>query len=190
MELLQAFMIGLGLAMDAAAVSVSNALISGRNKKIALQSALSFAAAQGLMPLAGYFLGVSFAGYVKAFDHWIAFVLLAAIGGNMILEAVREIRGSSSNEEKTVSFKTILFQALATSIDALAVGVSFAFLNRGNIFLSCLIISLVTLALSLAASFAGSRLGVLFKEKAEIIGGIILLLIGLKILIEHVAAGK
>ena len=114
-------------------------------------------------------------------DHWIAFILLAIIGGKMIYEA---LKGEESEEEKTYSNKTLLILAIATSIDALAVGISFAFLNV-NILLAILIIGIVTAVLSFIAVYIGEKLGEMFKSKAEIFGGVVLILIGLKILIEH-----
>ncbi len=136
------------------------------------------------MPLVGYFLGVSFADYVSEFDHWIAFVLLSFIGGNMIKEYLDK---DTCDMDPDFSFKTMLVMAVATSIDALAVGVSFAFL-KVNIWTAILIIGLTTAAFSGVGLKIGNVFGCRYKSKAELAGGVILILIGLKILIEHLVA--
>jgi len=133
------------------------------------------------MPLIGYLAGSTFSGYIQSVDHWVAFILLALIGLNMI----KESREEKENEEVSdLSLKVILLLAIATSIDALAVGVSFAFL-KVNIVLACSIIAIVTFILSFICVMVGKRLGSLFQKYAEIFGGIILMMIGAKILIEH-----
>lgn len=133
------------------------------------------------MPLIGYLAGSTFSGYIQSVDHWVAFILLALIGLNMI----KESREEKENEEVSdLSLKVILLLAIATSIDALAVGVSFAFL-KVNIVLACSIIAVVTFILSFICVMVGKRLGSLFQKYAEIFGGIILMMIGAKILIEH-----
>ena len=133
------------------------------------------------MPLIGYLAGSTFSGYIQSVDHWVAFILLALIGLNMI----KESREEKENEEVLdLPLKVILLLAIATSIDALAVGVSFAFL-KVNIVLACSIIAVVTFILSFICVMVGKRLGSLFQKYAEIFGGIILMMIGAKILIEH-----
>ena len=144
--------------------------------------ALFFGGFQALMPLTGYLLGSQFSGYIERFDHWIAFVLLALIGFNMIKESREE-----EEEEKPyagVNFKELLILAVATSIDALAVGVTFAFLQV-NIVSAITIIGCTTFVISIAGVYVGNVFGSRYKSRAELTGGIILILIGLKILLEH-----
>lgn len=183
MDLLSLIFTGIGLAMDASAVSIANgmSLPNEKNKNYALKLGLAFGIFQGLMPLIGYLAGSTFSGYIQSVDHWVAFILLALIGLNMI----KESREEKENEEVSdLSLKVILLLAIATSIDALAVGVSFAFL-KVNIVLVCSIIAIVTFILSFICVTVGKRLGSLFQKYAEIFGGIILMMIGAKILIEH-----
>lgn len=183
MDLLSLIFTGIGLAMDASAVSIANgmSLPNEKNKNYALKLGLAFGIFQGLMPLIGYLAGSTFSGYIQSVDHWVAFILLALIGLNMI----KESREEKENEEVSdLSLKVILLLAIATSIDALAVGVSFAFL-KVNIVLACSIIAIVTFILSFICVMVGKRLGSLFQKYAEIFGGIILMMIGAKILIEH-----
>ena len=185
MGFLELFMIGVGLSADAFSVSVCKGLNMRKlNIGHGYIIALFFGAFQAIMPLIGYLLGTSFSSYIEAFDHWIAFVLLAFIGGKMVIEAIREKEGEE--EEKTDSLKLgeLVVLAIATSIDALAVGITFAFLNV-NIFFAILIIGITTFALSLGGVILGNRFGAKYKSKAEIAGGIILILIGVKILLEH-----
>ncbi|CBK89104.1 Predicted membrane protein [Faecalitalea cylindroides T2-87] len=183
MDLLSLIFTGIGLAMDASAVSIAKgmSLPNEKNKNYALKLGLAFGIFQGLMPLIGYLAGSTFSGYIQSVDHWVAFILLALIGLNMI----KESREEKENEEVSdLSLKVILLLAIATSIDALAVGVSFAFL-KVNIMLACSIIAIVTFILSFICVMVGKRLGSLFQKYAEIFGGIILMMIGAKILIEH-----
>ena len=182
MDLLSLIFTGIGLAMDASAVSIAKgmSLPNEKIKNYALKLGLAFGIFQGLMPLIGYLAGSTFSGYIQSVDHWVAFILLALIGLNMI----KESREEKENEEVSdLSLKVILL-AIATSIDALAVGVSFAFL-KVNIVLACSIIAIVTFILSFICVMVGKRLGSLFQKYAEIFGGIILMMIGAKILIEH-----
>lgn len=183
MDLLSLIFTGIGLAMDASAVSIVKgmSLPNEKIKNYALKLGLAFGIFQGLMPLIGYLAGSTFSGYIQSVDHWVAFILLALIGLNMI----KESREEKENEEVSdLSLKVILLLAIATSIDALAVGVSFAFL-KVNIVLACSIIAIVTFILSFICVMVGKRLGSLFQKYAEIFGGIILMMIGAKILIEH-----
>jgi len=177
------FLIGVGLSMDAFAVSITLGL-SAKNPKIIeiLIPGIYFGFFQALMPLIGYFGGTYFARYVQSLEHWVAFVLLGFIGGKMIKDSF------SKDEEKTdthpFQFMKMLLLAIATSIDALAVGVTFAFFEL-NIFTAILIIGLTTFCISTAGVKTGIIFGTKFKSKAEFIGGAILVLIGVKILIEH-----
>ena len=181
------FLLGVGLSMDAFAVSVCKGLgMRKLNKKQALIIGLYFGGFQALMPLIGWLLGSQFQQYITSIDHWIAFILLGFIGGKMMVEAVREW-----NEEETVEVmdapidhKNMFVLAIATSIDALAVGITFAFLNV-SIMEACLIIGCTTFVLSVIGVVVGNFFGTRYKRKAEIAGGVILILIGLKILLEH-----
>lgn len=183
MSLFELFLIGIGLSMDAFAVSVCKGLSMHRvDKKYTLCIGFFFGGFQALMPLLGYFLGSRFAGSIERFDHWIAFILLAFIGFNMIRESREE-----AEEEKAftgVNFKELLLLSVATSIDALAVGVTFAFLQV-KIVPAVTIIGCTTFVLSLAGVYVGNVFGARYKSRAELTGGVILILIGLKILLEH-----
>ena len=184
MNFLSILMIGIGLSMDAFAVSLTMGLnTSKENKlKIALKSGLFFGAFQGLMPLTGWLLGIKFTEYIQKIDHWIAFGLLSFIGVKMIIESIK----GDEEEEKECDFsnKKFLVLAIATSIDALAVGVSFAFLNV-NIVFAAIVIACTTFVFSFAAVYLGRVFGEVLKSKSEVIGGIILVIMGVKILIEH-----
>lgn len=185
--MLNLLMIAIGLSMDAFAVSTTNGMCVSRQYKRksfftrALVWSAMFGLFQGLMPMLGYFLGKTFASFISSIDHWIAFILLGFIGGKMIWEAVHPEKEEC---EVNLPFSTILTQAIATSIDALAVGVSFALLEV-NILSASVIIALTTLLCSLVGAYLGKAFGSLLKSKAEVFGGVILVLIGLKILLEH-----
>ena len=175
--------IAVGLSMDAFAVSICKGLsVCKVRPKNACSVALWFGGFQALMPLLGFFLGVSFADFVSSVDHWIAFVLLALIGGHMLKESFD--RDESCQVDPDFSFKTMLAMAIATSIDALAVGVSFAFL-KVNIWAAVLLIGLTTGAFSAVGIYLGNLFGSRYKSKAEFVGGFILIAMGLKILLEH-----
>ena len=180
------FLIGVGLAMDAFAVSVCKGLAMDKvNKKQAVVIGLYFGGFQALMPFIGWFLGVSFQKYITSIDHWIAFILLVFIGGKMILEAVKDPDIEEIREkDPPLDHKEMLMLAVATSIDALAVGITFAFLDT-PIVEAVVIIGVTTFALSVFGVFVGNFFGTKYKKKAEIAGGIILILIGVKILLEH-----
>lgn len=183
-DIFELFLIGIGLSMDAFAVSICKGLSMQKiDKKYTLCIGLFFGGFQALMPLTGYLLGSRFSGYIERFDHWIAFVLLALIGFNMI----KESREEEEEEEKPyagVNFKELLILAVATSIDALAVGVTFAFLQV-NIVPAITIIGCTTFVISIAGVYVGNVFGSRYKSRAELTGGVILILIGLKILLEH-----
>ncbi len=182
MGLIELFILAVGLSMDAMAVSVCKGL-SARKLKFshALITGLYFGGFQAAMPLAGYFLGRQFSSYIESCDHWIAFALLALIGGNMI----RESFGEAEEVNASFSPRAMLPMAVATSIDALAVGVTFAFLPDTNIWAAVSFIGVITFALSAVGVWIGHLFGARFKSKAELTGGIVLILMGLKILLEH-----
>ena len=185
MGIVELFLIGVGLSMDAFAVSVCKGLnMKTLNRKHALVIGLFFGGFQGLMPLLGWLLGKQFEGYITAFDHWIAFVLLAFIGGKMVWEALHEDPEETEQGEPKLDLKELLMLAVATSIVALAVGITFAFLQV-NIWGAVSLIAATTFVLSLIGVWVGNRFGSRFQTKAEIAGGVILVLIGLKILLEH-----
>jgi putative Mn2+ efflux pump MntP len=191
MSILTLLLTSLGLAMDAFAVSVSNSMCyKNENKKTALLTSFAFGAFQGAMPLIGFFAGSLFSKYIKTFDHWIALLVLSFIGGKMIIDAIKEMREIKTVEScPLLTFKLILLQAVGTSIDAMAVGIGFAALGESglfvNIFVTCLIIALVTFLCCTVAHLIGKKAGEMLKEKAQIFGGAILIIIGLKIFIEH-----
>lgn len=176
------FTIAVGLSMDAFAVAICKGLAM---KKITLRKALIiglwFGGFQALMPLIGYLLGVQFQSKITSIDHWIAFVLLCFIGINMIREACST---EEENASESLAVKEMLLLAIATSIDALAVGVTFAFLQV-TILPAIAFIGLTTLILSMAGVKIGNVFGTRYKSKAEFAGGVILIVIGIKILLEH-----
>lgn len=176
------FIIALGLSMDAFAVSICKGLAM---QKVTLKKAaivgLWFGGFQALMPFIGYLLGSQFESYITAIDHWIAFVLLALIGASMIKEALEK---EDECQDDSLAFKTMLILAVATSIDALAVGITFAFLQV-NIISAVLFIGTITFTLSMIGVKVGNVFGIRYKSKAELAGGIILILMGAKILLEH-----
>lgn len=185
MSLFEVFLIGVALSMDAFAVAVCKGLAMPKiNYKHTVWIALYFGAFQALMPLIGWFLGSQFAQYITRFTPWIAFLLLAYIGGNMIRESFSK---DEDEDEKTgISHKELLILALATSIDALAVGVTFSFVELAvSIGLAVLLIGCTTFALSFGGVFIGNIFGAKYKNRAEFAGGVILILIGIKILLEH-----
>lgn len=184
MGVIELFILAVGLSMDAFAVSVCKGLAMKKApaKAMAVCGAW-FGGFQALMPLIGYYLGTLFIDAISAIDHWIAFALLALIGINMLREAL----GKDGEEEADadLSVKTMFIMAVATSIDALAVGISLAMAGVSNIFLAVLLIGLTTFVLSAIGVKVGSVFGSKYEKKAEIIGGIILILLGVKILLEH-----
>ena len=185
MGLLYILLIAVSLSMDAFAVSVSNGLsIKGIRKSEILLEALFFGGFQFLMPVLGFLLGFSVKGYIEAFDHWIAFALLAVIGFNMVRESMGDEEDEDNSQRQALTPTKLLFQAIATSIDALAVGVSFAVLNV-NILSASAVIGVVCFIISVFGSIIGKNAGKMLKKRAEMAGGIILILIGVKILAEH-----
>ena len=191
MSIVEILLIGIGLSMDAFSVSICKGLTTKRfSWKMALTCGLWFGFFQALMPMIGYFLGAQFQQFIEAYDHWIAFGLLILIGANMIREALSkksengERRTDTSHLSPLTSQLDMLVLAIATSIDALAVGVSFACIQV-RLWSSVLIIGLTTFLFSIIGVKIGNVFGSKFEKSAGIVGGIILILIGLKILLEH-----
>ncbi len=184
MSIFELFLLAIGLSMDAFAVSVCKGLSLGKiNGKHMCIAGAWFGGFQALMPTIGFFLGRFFSDYITKYDHWIAFILLAIIGGNMIKEAFNK----EDEMDASMSMKTMFLLAVATSIDALAVGVTFAFLEIGTKIIPAIcFIGIMTFILSALGIKIGSIFGIKYKSKAELVGGIILILIGLKILLEGV----
>ncbi len=182
MGFIELFLLAVGLSMDAFAVSVCKGLAM---RRITIQKAsivgLWFGGFQALMPLVGYFLGVQFQDKITAIDHWIAFILLGIIGINMVREA---LSGDCENTSDSLDVKTMFVLAVATSIDALAVGITFAFLQV-EIIPAVSFIGVTTFILSAAGVKIGNVFGTKYKAKAELAGGVILILLGIKILVEH-----
>ncbi len=180
------------LSMDAFAVSITKGItIKNLKKSTAVKMALAFGLFQGGMPLLGWILGISFKNYIEAIDHWIAFIVLGFIGFNMIKgffeerkEEKSELEISATSNKNDVSNKEIIMLAIATSIDALAVGISFAFLSV-NIVPAASLICIITFLVCLVGVFVGNKVGDIFNGYAELIGGVILILIGFNILNEH-----
>ena len=194
MSLLNILLTGFALSMDAFAVSVTKVMtLKNINSKLAFKIAFSFGFFQGLMPFIGWFLGIRFESYIKSVDHWIALFLLSFIGLKMIFEAVEteNIKFKDEAEKQkyleninTIDNREIFILSIATSIDALAVGVSFAFLSI-SIFPVCFSIFAITFSFCFIGVLIGKKLGSVFKNYAQILGGIILIFIGLNILNEH-----
>ncbi|WP_444425463.1 manganese efflux pump MntP [Ruminococcus sp.] len=182
MSILELFILAVGLSMDAFAVSVCKGLSLGKIKpKHMCIAGAWFGGFQALMPLIGYFLGSFFAEMIEKYDHWVAFVLLAIIGGNMIKESF----GKDEKVDSSMDVKSMLLLAIATSIDALAVGVTFAFLQV-QIVPAVSFIGVITFIFSAVGVKIGSLFGTKYKSKAELFGGIVLMLIGIKILLEGI----
>lgn len=180
-------LMGVGLAMDAFAVSVCKGLAMRKvNKKQCFVIALFFGGFQALMPAVGWLLGSRFEQYIVSVDHWIAFILLGLIGGKMIWEAVREQEASDVVEEldAPLDIRELLVMAVATSIDALAVGITFAFLGT-PILEASLIIGITTFVICVIGVYVGNLFGSRYKRRASVVGGMILILLGIKILLEH-----
>lgn len=182
MELLEIILIAIGLAMDAFAVSICKGLsMKKMSWKKALIVGLYFGIFQGIMPVIGYILGTTFESLVTQIDHWIAFGLLVFIGANMLKEA---FGNDTENCNDNVDFKSMVVLAIATSVDALAVGITFAFLKT-NIIVAALAIGIITFAICVIGVKIGNKFGDKYERKAETIGGLILIFMGIKILLEH-----
>jgi putative Mn2+ efflux pump MntP len=183
---IELFLMGVGLAMDAFAVSICKGLAMRKvNKKQALVIGLFFGGFQALMPFVGWLLGSQFERYITNVDHWIAFILLCFIGGKMMLEAIKpEEEETIEAMDPPLDLKEMFLLAVATSIDALAVGVTFAFLDY-PIVESITIIGVVTFFISIGGVYVGNFFGNKYKNKAEFAGGLILVLLGIRILLTH-----
>jgi manganese efflux pump family protein len=184
MDLIVLIGIAVGLSMDALAVSVANGvMIKKLHVRHAFRIAFSFGFFQAIMPLIGWAAGITFSTYIKSIDHWVAFGLLVVVGGRMIWESI-----SSSKKDEAAKnclhFPTLLILSIATSIDALAVGVSFAFLDI-TIWFPILVIGLITFVICFIGVILGNKLGPFFGNKLGIIGGLVLIGIGIEILVEH-----
>lgn len=182
MGFVELILIGIGLSMDAVCVSISNGMcMKGSKLKHALADAGAFGIFQGLMPTIGFFAGSLFIGIFSKYSDYLVFAIFAVLGGKMIWDALHE-----EEEEvcKRMTFQLLLVQAVATSIDALAVGVSFSAMNM-NIFYSASIIAVTTFVLAFAAFFLGKKVGTMLNKKAGIFGGLLLLGIAVKVLVEH-----
>jgi putative Mn2+ efflux pump MntP len=194
--MLEILLIAVSLSMDAFAVSVSSAACSKNLTRFhMLRASFAFGLFQFLMPLAGWFIGASFSSYIKSFDHWVAFALLAFVGGKMLIEVFKEWKEDpdaascpTDGEEKKrdlSSKRIVLLLAIATSIDALAVGMSFSVIGQSALMPS-VIIGLVTFAICLSGFFFGKKLGLLFGRYAQLVGGCVLIGIGARILLQHI----
>lgn len=187
MGIAELFVLAVGLSMDAFAVSVCKGLAMQKCRlKNAMVCGVWFGGFQALMPLIGYLLGYQFREYITSFDHWVAFVLLAVIGANMIREALgKDGEEADASMDASMDVKTMFLLAVATSIDALAAGITFAFLPDTNILAAVLFIGCITFILSTAGAKIGNLFGAKYKSKAELAGGVILIVLGVKILLEH-----
>lgn len=199
MNIVSIIFTAIALAMDAFAVSITKGMtLKSLSKGIAIKIALFFGVFQAAMPLIGWILGIGFQDHIKAIDHWVALILLSILGGKMIYEFYKgrkeekdevndaeiEVITTLESDKDELSNKELTTLAIATSIDALAVGISFAFLDV-NIILSSLIIGVITFIICFIGVIAGKKIGGLFKDYAELIGGIILIIIGINIFNEH-----
>jgi putative Mn2+ efflux pump MntP len=186
MNIWEILIIALAVSLDALAVSISGAICrpSAEWKQNAFRSALFFGGFQAGMPLIGWFIGSQFAQYVASVDHWITFILLAIIGGKMIKESFEKEDGCCCQESK-LNLKELTALAIATSIDALAVGVTFAFEYERNEAITVIVLTgIITAALSATGVFIGHKFGAKYKNKAELTGGLVLVLMGVKFLLE------
>ena len=192
MSLVEVFLIGVGLSMDAFAVSVGKGLGMKRiDVPTSCKLAVSFGLFQAVMPVIGWALAASFADAIRSVDHWIAFALLVLVGGKMLVDAVRgeaEEPSGETGESPTVGFGELIVLSIATSIDALAVGIMFAALGVSP-FPAVILIGVTTLALSFIGVVLGNRFGAVYERPANALGGIILIVIGVKVLVEHLTSG-
>lgn len=185
MQIFEVSLIGIGLAMDAFAVSICKGLQMRKiNYRFTTIIAGFFGVFQAIMPFIGWMLGKQFQRYIVSIDHWIAFVLLGMIGFNMIRESREEEKDTYNQQLEKLDYKELVLLAIATSIDALAIGVTFAFL-KVNIISSITIIGVITFIIAFSGVFIGNIFGMKYKAKAEIFGGAVLILMGIKILLEH-----
>ncbi len=188
MNFFDIFLFGVGLSMDAFAVAICKGLAMKKvNKKQMFLIALFFGGFQALMPLIGFLLGSAFADKIIAYDHWIAFILLLYIGGKMAIEAIKEWKDDDRPTvmDPPLDLKELTILAVATSIDALACGVTFSFNAGFNIIKAIVIIGLTTFVISSGGVYVGNIFGNKYKAKAQLVGGLILIFLGVKILLEH-----
>ncbi len=187
MSIVEIIFISISLAMDAFAVSISNGMLLEKIKaKYAIKFGIFFGFFQFIMPIIGYYLTNLLGKQILNFDHWIAFILLNIIGFKMIIETFKQEENNISDDKNILSIKNLIVLAIATSIDALAVGVSFSVI-KVNIFMPSLIIGIVAFIFSFVGVLIGKKISSLFSKNAERIGGLILIIIGFKILIEHLS---
>ncbi len=188
MSVVDIFLFGVGLSMDAFAVAICKGLAMKQvNKKQMFMIALFFGGFQALMPLIGYGLGSAFSDLIADYDHWIAFILLLYIGGKMVVEAIKDWKEEDKVDkmDPPLDYKELLLLAIATSIDALACGVTFSFYKDFSIIKAILIIGLTTFVITMSGVYVGNIFGSKYKAKAQLLGGIILIFLGVKILLEH-----
>ena len=184
MEFLSIILIAVSLAADAFVISLTTGVaVKEYRLKFSIILGLYFGIFQMMMPIIGFFVAYSFYGYIADYDHWIVFVLLSFIGGKMIYESFQNDEISVANAD-ILAFKNVIPLAVATSLDALAIGVSFAFMSVDVVF-PAVVIGVVTFFASAAGVFIGNKIGCIFKRGAEVAGGLILIALGIKILIEH-----
>ena len=181
--MLEVILLGIGLAMDALSVSIVNGIkYKNYTKKQMFVASLSFGVFQGIMPLLGYLVFIPFIKYVEAIDHWLVFIILGLLGLNMIKEGLHP--DENDETDQVFTFKVLILESIATAIDALSVGITLPSLAL-NPYLSCLIICLCTFIICLIGHSFGKKLGLLLKDKAMLVGGIVLAFIGIKTLLEH-----
>lgn len=187
--MIEVFLIALSLALDAFAVAVSSGIsVRGFGWRHAVKMGFYFGFFQLSMPVIGWLLGSGLSSYIVAIDHWVAFGLLAVIGGRMVWEAAHKDCSVPDSGPSELPARRLVVLAVATSIDALAVGVSMAFMDV-NIIASAAVIGIVAFALSVMGGLLGKRLGCIFQKRAEIVGGLVLIVIGGRILFEHLSVG-
>lgn len=185
MGFFELLVLAFGLSMDAFAVSICKGLsMKKATFKAGATCGIWFGGFQALMPLVGFFLGTMFAEAIQSFDHWVAFGLLAIIGINMLKEAFCKCE-ECENQDADLSVKTMFVMAVATSIDAMAVGISLAMAGNVNIFVAVALIGVITFLMSALGVKIGNVFGSRFEKKAQLAGGVILILLGIKILLEH-----
>lgn len=187
-ELFDVFLLGLALSMDAFAVSISNGISFPNRKRRQIGAALTYGIFQAVMPLIGYFAGQAFSRYVEAIDHWIALILLGILGGKTLIDGIKGLRNpEQTGTEGEFTWKLIVTQGIATSIDALAAGVTIAMsFEQTSVWTAVSLIGLTTFVCCLIGAFLGKKFGALLKEYAAVAGGLILIGIGIKIFAEHV----
>lgn len=177
-------LLGLSLSMDAFSIAVCNGIAHGGSRKQAVVTALAFGLAQAIMPVIGYLLGSSISNYIASYDHWVAFALLAFIGGSMLWDGISQLRNKQPRAPQPLSLRMLITQAVATSLDALAVGISLAALHV-NIITASATIGVTTFLCCVFGATVGARFGRCLGQYAVVAGGLILVLIGLKILLSH-----